>query len=158
MAIAHDPNNADSHMIQAQVLNNAGRPEEALGPLAQAMRLNPHYPPMYSVELGTAYCYIGRYAEAIATLKEANKRIPSFGLVHILLALSYLGQWLSQEGPAKQTLATASTAARRALTLNDTYISPVALGGVYLYEQQYVAALAEIDRSVAVGPPETRAS
>src|SRR5713226_8509641 len=130
-AIALDPNNADSHMIQAQVLNNAGRPEEALAPLAQAMRLNPHYPPMYSVELGRAYCSIGRYAEAIATLTEANKRIPSFGLVHILLALSYLGQWPSQEEPGKQTLEKASTAARRALALNDSYISHVVLGEVY---------------------------
>src|SRR6266851_659906 len=157
MAIALDPNNADSHMIQAQVLNNAGRPEEALGPLAQAMRLNPHYPPMYSVELGTAYCYIGRYAEAIATLTEANKRIPSFGLVHILLALSYLGQWLSQEEPAKQTLEKASTAARRALALNDSYISHVVLGEVYLYQQQYDEALVEIERAVAAAPTETRA-
>src|SRR5229473_1620661 len=157
MAIALDPNNADSHMIQAQVLNNAGRPEEALGPLAQAMRLNPHYPPMYSVELGTAYCYIGRYAEAIATLKKANKRIPSFGLVHLLLALSYLGQWLSQEEPAKQTLEKASTAARRALALNDSYICHVVLGEVYLYQQQYDEALAEIERAVAAAPTETRA-
>src|SRR5260370_30594530 len=45
-AVALDPNNAHSHLFQASVLNNAGRPEEALGPLAQAMRLNPHYPPV----------------------------------------------------------------------------------------------------------------
>jgi tetratricopeptide (TPR) repeat protein len=122
------------------------------------MRLNPHYPPMYSVELGRAYCYIGRYAEAIATLKEANIRIPSFGEVHILLALSYLGQWLSQEELAKQTLDKASTAARRALTLlNDSYISHVVLGEVYLYQQQYDEALAEIERAVAAAPTETRA-
>jgi adenylate cyclase len=144
-------------MIQAQVLNNAGRPEEALGPLAQAMRLNPHYPPMYSVELGRAYCSIGRYAEAIATLTEANKRIPSFSLVHLLLALSYLGQWLSQEEPAKQTLEKASTAARRALALNDSYISHVVLGEVYLYQQQYDEALTEIERAVAAASTETRA-
>ncbi len=113
MAIALDPNNADSHLFQASVLNNAGRPEEALVPLAQAMRLNPHYPPVYLEELGKAYSSIGRYAEAITTLKEASKRSPNFGDVHLLLALSYLGLWLSQEGPANQTLEPALTAAQR---------------------------------------------
>ncbi len=153
-AIALDPNDADSHYIQAVVLNYAGRPEEALGPLAQAMRLNPHYPPLYLHELGKNYCYIGRYAEAIATLKEAAKRIPSFGDVHLLLALSYLGQWLSQEGSANQTLEPALTAVQRGLALNDSYISHVVLGQIYLYQQQYDEALAEMERAVAVGPTE----
>src|SRR5216684_2826527 len=154
-AVALDPNNADSHYIQANVLNNAGRPEEALVPLAQAMRLNPHYPPVYLEELGKAYCSIGRYAEAIATLKEANKRSPSFGDVHLLLALSYLGLWLSQEGPANQTLEPALTAAQRGLALNDSHISHVVLGDVYLYQKQYDQALAEMERAVAVAPTET---
>jgi TolB-like protein/tetratricopeptide (TPR) repeat protein/DNA-binding winged helix-turn-helix (wHTH) protein len=153
-AVALDPNNADSHLFQASVLNNAGRPEEALGPLAQAMRLNPHYPPVYLEELGKAYSSIGRYAEAITALKEANKRIPSFGDVHLLLALSYLGLWLSQEGPANQTLEPALTAAQRGLALNDSHISHVVLGDVYLYQKQYEEALAEMERAVAVAPTE----
>jgi adenylate cyclase len=62
-AIALDPNNADSYFQQAWVLATcAGRPEEALRNLAQAMRLNPRYPPPYLVELGKTYYYIGRYA------------------------------------------------------------------------------------------------
>src|SRR5712692_1593368 len=44
-AIALDPNNADSYAEQADALNPAGRPEEALKMTEQAMRLNPHYPP-----------------------------------------------------------------------------------------------------------------
>jgi adenylate cyclase len=155
-AVALDPNNADSFFFQATVLNNAGRSEEALGPLAQAMRLNPHYPPVYLEELGRAYCYIGRYAEAIATLKEANIWSPSFGQLHLVLALSYLGQWLSQEGSVNQTLESALTAAQRGLALNDSYISHVVLGEVYLYQKQYDEALVEIERAVAVAPTETR--
>ena len=46
-AIALDPNNADSYAVQADALNFAGRPEEALRAVEQAMRLNPHYPPWY---------------------------------------------------------------------------------------------------------------
>jgi len=154
-AIALEPNNADSHYIHANVLNHAGRPEEALGPLAQAMRLNPHHPPNL-VELGKVYCSIGRYAEAIATLKEANKRSPSYGDVHGLLALSYLGRWLSQDGSANQTLDAALTAAQRGLAFNDSYISHVVLGDVYLYQKQYDEALAEMARAVAAAPTETR--
>ncbi len=153
-AIALDPNNAESYFFQASVLNMLGRPGEALGPLAQAMRLNPHYPPMYLSELGKAYYGVGRHAEAITTLKEAKKRSPSFGDVHLILALSYLGQWLSQEGPANQTLEPALTAARRSLALNDSYVSHVTLGDVYLYQKQYDQALAEMELAVAVAPTE----
>ena len=46
-AIALDPNNADSYAWQAEVLNFAGRPEEALRSVEQAMRLNPRYPAWY---------------------------------------------------------------------------------------------------------------
>jgi len=46
-AIALDPNNADSYARQADVLNLAGRSEDALRSMEQAMRLNPRYPPWY---------------------------------------------------------------------------------------------------------------
>src|SRR5229473_201767 len=153
-AIALDPSNADSYFVQATVLNMAGRYEEALRALAQAMRLNPRYAPLYlERELGRAYYGVGRYAEAITTLKEANRRLPSLVDVHVLLALSYLGQWLSQEGPADQTLEPALTAARRALALD---FGHVVLGDAYLYQKQYDQALAEMERAVAVAPTEAR--
>ncbi len=46
-AVALDPNYADSYAVQAEVLNFAGRPEEALQSVEQAMRLNPRCPPWY---------------------------------------------------------------------------------------------------------------
>ena len=46
----------------------------------QAMRLNPRYPPWYLFQLGWAYRMTGRYAEAIATLKEAHQPEPQFYL------------------------------------------------------------------------------
>ena len=51
-AIALDPNNADSYVAQAEVLNFAGRPEEALRAVEQAMRLNPRYPPWLLIRIG----------------------------------------------------------------------------------------------------------
>jgi Tfp pilus assembly protein PilF len=44
-AIALDPNDAYSYAQQAEVLMAAGRPEEAVQGMRQAMRLDPHYPP-----------------------------------------------------------------------------------------------------------------
>ena len=76
-AIALDPNNADSYAFQAEALNFAGRPEEALRMVEQALRLNPHSPPFYLFGLGWAYYLTGRYAEAIATLKEFLSRSPN---------------------------------------------------------------------------------
>src|SRR6202022_4207481 len=64
-AIALDPNNADSYFVQANVLNNASRSEEALRMLSQGMRLSPRYSPIYLEELGKAYLELGRHAEAI---------------------------------------------------------------------------------------------
>ena len=75
-AIALDPNNADSYANQAEVLNWAGRPEDALRAVEQAMRLSPRYPFWYLWELGLAYRWMGRYAEAIVALKEAHQPEP----------------------------------------------------------------------------------
>ena len=103
-AIALNPNNADSYVRHAEVLNWASRPEEALRALEQAMRLNPRYPSLYLVELGWAYRSTGRYTEAIATMKELISRSPNFMSAHLNLAISYFLQWLSQQSPDAQTL------------------------------------------------------
>ena len=85
--------------MQAEVLNFAGRPEEALRTVEQAMRLNPRYPPWYLFELGWAYSWTGRYAEAIAALKEVLSRNPNYFAAYLQLAVSYLWQWISQQSP-----------------------------------------------------------
>jgi tetratricopeptide (TPR) repeat protein len=154
-AIALDPNNADSYAFQANALSVAGRPEEALPMAEQAMRLNPRYPPIYLTTLGYAYSLTGRYAEAIATLKEAISRSPNLQLAHAFLALSYRGSWLSQQSPAGQTLEPALEVAQRALALNDSlHWHHIYLGYIYLYQRQYEQALAEMERAVALAPTE----
>jgi adenylate cyclase len=141
--------------MQAEALNWAGRPEEALQAMEQAMRLNPHYPPDYLRELGWTYYLTGRYAEAIAAAKEASSRIPNSLAVHLILAGSYRLQWLSQQSPAAQTLEPAVAAGQRALALNDSlHWSHKNLGYIYLYQQQYEQALAEMERAVALAPTE----
>jgi len=154
-AIALDSNYADSYADQAETLNSAGRPEEALRRVEQAMRLNPHYPPLYLFELGFAYNLTGRHAEAVATLKEVISRSPNHLGAHVVLAYSYRLQWLSQQSPAAQTLEPAVVAAQQALALNDSlHWSHIQLGYIYLYQQQYEQALAEMERAVALVPTE----
>ena len=116
-AIALDPNNADSYVCMRNVLTFAGRPEDALRMMEQAMRLNPRYPPDDLFRLGWTYYLAGRYAEAIATLQESSAGTPIFSLPTLFLAVSYWRQWTSEQNPAAQTLAQALAAAQRGIAL-----------------------------------------
>jgi TolB-like protein/Flp pilus assembly protein TadD len=152
-AIALDPNNADSYAIQAGVLNYAGRPEEALRMMERAVRLNPGSPHWYLFDLGLAYFRTGRYAEAVATLKEVISRSPNYFVAYVLLAFNYVQQWAFQQSPDAQTLEQALAAAQRAIALPDSlYWSDLVLGYIYLYQKQYDQALAEMERAVALAP------
>jgi adenylate cyclase len=91
-AIALDPNNAESYMGQAHVLIWAGRPEEAIRMMAQAIRLNPRYQPWYAYQLGWAYRLVGRYAEAIAAMKEVLSRSPNNMAAYAQLTVIYVQQ------------------------------------------------------------------
>ena len=154
-AIALDPNYADSYAVQANALNFAGRPEDALNLMEQAMRLNPRCPPWYLFHAGLAYQMTGQYAEAIATLKEVLSRDPNYIYAHLQLAWSYLWQWIAQQSPAAQTLEPAVAAGQRALALHDSlHWNHIVLGSISLYQQQYDQALVKMERAVALAPTE----
>ncbi len=152
-AIALNPNNADSYAFQGQVLRFAGWPEDALRMLEQAMRLNPRYPPFYLFFLGLAYNQTGRYAEAIATLKEHISRSPNNLAAHLFLALSSVQQWASQQSADAQTLEQV-LAAQRAIALNESIPSwgHTIWGSVYLWQKKYESALVEMERAIALDP------
>jgi adenylate cyclase len=98
---------------------------------------------------------MGRYAEAIATLKETISRNPNFITVHVGLADSYWRQWAFQLSQDPQTLEQGLAAAQWAIALNDSlHFGHIGLGYVYLYQQQYDQALAEMERAVALDPNE----
>jgi TolB-like protein/class 3 adenylate cyclase/predicted Zn-dependent protease len=152
-AMALDANNADSYAWQASVLNLAGRPEEALRLVEQAMRLNPRHPPFDLGTLAWAYCLTGRYAEAVATAKEFLSRSPNHPMGHLNLAVSSLLQWASQQSADSQTLAQGLAAAQRVLALNDSdFLGHVTLGTVYLWQKQYEQSIAELERAIALDP------
>ncbi len=90
-AIALDPNNADSYAIQAEVLNFAGRPEEALQVDGAGDAVSTPASALVLIRLGLAYYLTGRYAEAIATLKEAHQpQTPIILRAYFILAANYL--------------------------------------------------------------------
>ena len=78
-----NPNYADGLTGLGEALYFAGRPEEAIGLVKKAMRLNPKYPVWYLLNLGHAYFLTGRYEEAITTLKRVNNRNPNFWPAYI---------------------------------------------------------------------------
>jgi tetratricopeptide (TPR) repeat protein len=151
--IALDPNSADGYALLGAGLTFAGRPAEAIGWVEKAMRLQPRHPFWYAYQLGRAYHLTGRYGEAIAAQQQAVLRNPKNETVYTELALSSVQQWASQFSQNPQTVAQAFEAAQQAVTLNDLYgRAHGALGLVYLYQQQYTQAVAEVKRAVVLNP------
>jgi class 3 adenylate cyclase len=152
-AIALDPNNAESYHAQGYVLIFMGRPEETLRMIEQAMRLNPRYPPLYLFQLGWADRQPGRYAEAVVAAKQFLSRSPTYFPGYLLLAESYVQQWISQQDTDAQVLEQARAAMQRALTLNEADpFSHGLMGVVYLWQKQYEQAIAEMELTISLGP------
>ena len=120
-AITLDPNNADSYAWQADGLNHAGRPEEALRMVEQALRLNPRYPSLVLDRIGLrlpldrAVCRGGRHVEG-----NSLTRAPIFSMATSIWLPANVQQWLSQQNVDAQTLEQALAAARRSIALNDS--------------------------------------
>ena len=91
-AVALGPNEAENTGQLGLILNFAGQPEEAIGLIEKAMRLNPQYPYNYLTWLGMAYRLAGRYDEAIAVQQSVTIRNPNFLPAHLHLAISYSEQ------------------------------------------------------------------
>ena len=87
--IALDPNFAKGHSATGLALMYAGRPDEALEPIAMAMRLDPHYPPMVLHFLAQANFSLGKYETATQQLVERIARNPGTDSSRMLLAACY---------------------------------------------------------------------
>lgn len=88
-AIEFDPNYANAHLLLATLLYYAGRPEEGLKRVEQAMRINPHHPFNYTYHQGQALYILGRYDEAVDALEKAIASNPDAERVHVWLAAAY---------------------------------------------------------------------
>ena len=88
-AIALDPNFAHARFDLAWFLHYAGRQKETLDVLDEAARLDPHFPDVVLQLRALAYFQLGRYEDAVATLKRRLTRNPNSDAAHVLLAACY---------------------------------------------------------------------
>jgi adenylate cyclase len=91
-SVALAPNDADGYETLAEMLGWAGRAEESLRFIRQAMRLDPRYPFFYLWTLGHAYYLAGRTQEAMDTFQQIVQRNPNFVPAHGYLAVLYSEQ------------------------------------------------------------------
>jgi tetratricopeptide (TPR) repeat protein len=99
-AVSLNPNDASILVRLINVLNNTGRPEEAISVLKTLRRLNPNPPQAYYVYLSIAYRLNGQYKEAIETAREGLKHVPNNQLVYLQLVTAYSMAGQEQEARA----------------------------------------------------------
>ena len=103
-AIVLDANDPAGYVAMAKALIYAGSPAEGADAIQKAMRLNPHYPPMYLRALGFAQFGMEQFEEAAASYEEAIKRDPNEDWQYFEIAGTY-GQ-LGREEEARSALKT----------------------------------------------------
>ena len=84
--LALDPNSPEAHMWYSSTLIYSGYPELAIAPMDRAMRLDPHYPPIFLINYGNMYLHLGRYDEAERYLNELIEKAPEFPVSYMFLA------------------------------------------------------------------------
>jgi len=84
------PNNAEIIAGLGMILNAAGKPEEAINVLKNAMRLNPIPPAWYIGNLGESYHLTGQYEKAVQEYKKAIQLQPNNMFFHLNLALCHV--------------------------------------------------------------------
>jgi len=82
-------NYADGYAILANIANWRGKPDEAINYIKKAITLNPHYTFQYPSILGLAYYNLGKYKDAVSTLKDALNRNESALNPRLFLAATY---------------------------------------------------------------------
>jgi adenylate cyclase len=100
-ALALDLNDSDGYETLGEILSFAGRPQEALRLVEQALRLNPQQPVSLLWLLGRVYNLMGRYEEAIATLKKVTIRNPNHLSAHADLAIIFIDLGREEEARAE---------------------------------------------------------
>ena len=92
-AIELDTNNADAHVLLAQIMFYSGRPDEVIKLMKKAMRLAPYPPAWYLCWLSAGYQGAGRYQEAqsvlLKLLDRAKKGEFSLLFANNLLAMNH---------------------------------------------------------------------
>jgi TolB-like protein/class 3 adenylate cyclase/Tfp pilus assembly protein PilF len=88
-AIALDPSDSWSYTYLALAQIDAGHSTDAISNITTAMRLDPHYPPLFSYILGIAQLRLSQLAEAATSLERAARLNPEDEYPYLALAATY---------------------------------------------------------------------
>jgi adenylate cyclase len=99
-ALELNPNDADVLNDFGQCLSFAGRATEGVEVVHKAMRLNPHYPDYWIMQLGPIYFDARRYEDAISTLE----KLPSNDTIAVQLYLAASHAALEHTDQARATM------------------------------------------------------
>jgi adenylate cyclase len=102
-AVSLDPNSAENIFWLGMTLNWAGRTEEAIPYIQNAIRLNPLPPALYFVQLAVSYRDSGQYEKAIEASKKALQQEPNTQFAYIHMAVSYIRLGQEKEARAAAT-------------------------------------------------------
>jgi len=102
-AVSLNPNYADAYGWLATILTSTGKPDEAIGMIKKAMRLNRFPPNWYFLILGDVYLCAERYHEAVVEYNKALEHSPNFLLACLGLTASH--SLLGHEKEAANTAA-----------------------------------------------------
>lgn len=96
-SISLSPNFADGYALLANIANWRGDAAGAINYLKKAIDLNPYYSFQYPSTMGLAYYSLGRYKDAVNTLRDALERNESALNPRLYLAASYVRLGLLDE-------------------------------------------------------------
>jgi TolB-like protein/DNA-binding winged helix-turn-helix (wHTH) protein/Tfp pilus assembly protein PilF len=88
-SVVLSPNYADGYALLANIANWRGKASDAVNYINKATELNPYYTFQYPSTLGLAYYNLGRYGEAITSLREALEHNESALNPRLFLAAVY---------------------------------------------------------------------
>ena len=147
-ALTLGPNEADTHVSRARILNVIGRAEEAEKAVRLAMRLNPYYSPEYLTVLGQALLHQQRYAEAAEFIERAIEQQPKIGQHYVTLAIIY--GHLERAKDAEAAVKTYNEMDKRFPPLTVQDVAYWWYGNIFAYDEIYRERLQEGLRKAGV--------
>lgn len=136
-ALALSPNEANTHLSRARILNAIGRAEEAEEAVRRAMRLNPHYEPDYLTVLGQAQLHQQHYEDAAQSIERAVNRQPDNDQHYVTLAIIYghLERMVEAQAAVKKYNEMASVGKWAPLTVQE--VNYWWYGNIFDYDEAY---------------------
>ncbi len=89
-SVGLQPNGAGAHVVLGSTLGYAGRFNEAIVYLKQAIRLNPFPSYYYYYHLGRCYMFMEQLGDALTEYKKSVQRAPKWAISHLHLAITYI--------------------------------------------------------------------